>query len=952
LTELHDLLYTFEYNVIAISESWLTPLLSNGILDPRGNYTIYRRDRVSRAGGGVCIFISNDLPSYQIGINLTVFSDVELVGCELIIGDVSINVFCFYSAPNADRIRFTRSLECFKSVLEHDSLKTFLIFGDFNLPNIDWDFSSTAAGARDSEFIDFCLNYGLSQINRQPTRGNNLLDLVLINDPLLVSEISLCPPFGTSDHDSLLVNIVFPRLLDGVAQTFSEHHVKQPSKDKVHYYWSSADWQGCADYCSKVCWRSIFSDCRTANDCWLLFCNVMNQCLADFVPFKVLSVTGSNTSVTKNKKRYSKNVRKLIVKKKNIWISMKRKQINTSKVLAKYKKCAQLIKQTINSNELSHEAKVIESNNVGAIFKHIKSRLTHKTGIAPLRDSNRELVFDNLAKAELMNSHFVKMGTVDNGELPNVGYFSDSGNSIASAYFDTCEIIKVISKLKTNSAPGPDGLPPILYKSLKYQLAEPLSIMFLLFFQYGQLPDEWKTGIVKPIFKAGNSSDPNNYRPISLTCVCCKIFETIVKNHLIEYLLTNSIISKAQHGFISNHSTSTNLLESLNDWTKLLEQKKLVKVLYIDFEKAFDKVSVPKLLLKLKAVGITGLLFKCIESFLSDRKQCVQIEAAQSRYLPVISGVPQGSVLGPFLFLLFINDLPEILDESFYCKLFADDLKAYSDFSLVDDNHKFQCALNRLLEWSDRWQLNFSVGKCGSLLIRGNSNFIDTQDLFIGDNTLNAFDSVKDLGVFVDSRLDFSVHIDKTISKAKQRVYLLLKSFKNRDVKLMIFAFKVYILPLLMYCSPIWSPVKLGDIDRIENVQRSFTKKLNGLKEKSYSERLLICDLPSLELRRIRDDLVLCFKIVNNLIDLDVKSFFQFEKSVHCTRGHMYKLRIPMVKNNIRKNFFAIRIIPVWNSLPQELVSLSSCVVFKRQLMCIDLSKFISRDHDLFESIR
>ena len=179
--------------------------------------------------------------------------------------------------------------------------------------------------------------------------------------------------------------------------------------------------------------------------------------------------------------------------------------------------------------------------------------------------------------------------------------------------------------------------------------------------------------IVKPVFKKGNALDPNNYRPISLTCVICKMFESIIKNQLLLYLEGGSIISRAQHGFLSKHSTTTNLLESLNDWTKSLESKQFVKVLYVDFEKAFDRVSVPKLLQKLKSIGISGRLFECICSFLSNRSQSVRVGTALSTSLNVVSGVPQGSVLGPFLFLLFINDLPDALDDTCSTKLFADE---------------------------------------------------------------------------------------------------------------------------------------------------------------------------------------------------------------------------------------------------------------------------------------
>ena len=381
----------------------------------------------------------------------------------------------------------------------------------------------------------------------------------------------------------------------------------------------------------------------------------------------------------------------------------------------------------------------------------------------------------------------------------------------------------------------------------------------------------------------------------------------------------------------------------------LLKKKQFIKVLYVDFEKAFDKVSVQKLLHKLNGFGVTGNIFECIKSFLTNRRQSVRIASVQSSFQQVISGVPQGSVLGPFLFLLFINDLPDIFDNSVSAKLFADDLKAYDIFNTLEDGDKIQSALNNLIEWSNKWQLNLSVSKCGSLLVVGKSSFEDTHKLTVNGDTLNIFHSTKDLGVFIDSHLSFSEHISGIISKANQRIYLLLKTFRNRSIKLMIFAFKVYILPLLEYCSPVWSPFKLNDVDRIEKVQRSFTKKLEGLKTLTYSERLVACELPSLELRRLRADLLLCFKIVHNLIAIDFNDFFELEQSQYNTRGHKFKLRIPKIHNTLRKNFFSVRILPVWNYLSSEIVSSSCCASFKMQLLSVDLSKFLLRKYDSFD---
>ena len=337
-------------------------------------------------------------------------------------------------------------------------------------------------------------------------------------------------------------------------------------------------------------------------------------------------------------------------------------------------------------------------------------------------------------------------------------------------------------------------------------------------------------------------------------------------------------------------------------------------------------------------------MFLCLQSFLTNREQCVKIGTFSSPFLPVISDIAQGSVIGPFLFLLFINDLTDVFDNEFVSKLYADDLKSYNcnDYRLNPDCT--QQALNHISIWSDSWQLKLSNSKCGSLLLKGNINYVDNQPLLLGDDTLAKFVTVTDLGVIIDSNLSFSPHIDNVISRAKQRIYLIFKSFKSRDVWLFIFAYKTYVLPILDYCSSVWSPSKLSDIDNIENVQRYYTKRLHGLWAVPYGERLSICDLETLESRRLKFDLILCYKIVHNLIELKFNDFFEYDPNSR-TRGHNLKLRIPLCKNKARKNFFAVRVIPVWNSLPGYFVNSVSLIQFKTFIVQHDISNYLNRKY-------
>ena len=334
----------------------------------------------------------------------------------------------------------------------------------------------------------------------------------------------------------------------------------------------------------------------------------------------------------------------------------------------------------------------------------------------------------------------------------------------------------------------------------------------------------------------------NNYRPVSLTSITCKILESFITDAIRNYMEKNNLFSKCQHGFRQHRSCVTQLLEVLNDLTTFIENQQDIDIIYLDFSKAFDSVPHQRLLNKLQAYGIDGNLLKWISNFLNNRKQRVRVNDSYSEYSTVTSGIPQGSILGPILFITYINDLPECLES--ICKIFADDTKLYGPSSQHD---KLQRDLLRLLEWSRIWQLGFNIEKCSILHVGRNNEkhtyYMDSNN----SKVLNITDSEKDLGVTFTSDLKFDTHITNIVNKGNQLTGLIKRSFSYIDAKMFNKLYKAIVRPHLEYANIIWHPIYKRQLRSIENIQRRATKLVPELKNLTYYERLTALDLPSIQ---------------------------------------------------------------------------------------------------------
>ena len=404
-----------------------------------------------------------------------------------------------------------------------------------------------------------------------------------------------------------------------------------------------------------------------------------------------------------------------------------------------------------------------------------------------------------------------------------------------------------------------------------------------------------------------------------------------MREGIVKHLTVNKLLSDSQFGFRKNRSTILQLFTVMNEWSEALGNNIQVDTVYLDFRKAFDSVPHRRLIKKLEGYGIKGTLLEWLKNFLNGRKQRVGINSKASEWTYVLSGIPQGSILGPGLLIIFINDLPGVVGS--VCKLFAVDCKLYKNIESEADLKELQEYILRLCQWSKEWLLGFNFKKC-KIVSYGNCQF--EYEYYMTDNQnnqckLSTEESERDLGILFKSNLKFDVHIDNTVNKVNRIIGLIKRKFKYIDSELFLTLYKSLIRTHLDYGNLIFYPTTKKYKQVLENAQRRATRLVPELRGLSYKERLEKLNLSTLEYRRKRFDLIQVFKIIHGLDDIDMNLFFTFTENTQL-RGHNLKLNKPRANKSVRLNSFALRNIPVWNGLTDEIVNSKTVLEFKTKL--------------------
>lgn len=911
------------------------------------NYTLHPVNLDSDTGRGIAVYshISLEKSTIQIIPNL-IFEEVCLLEVRLRGGDMLLFGCCYRSPTvtedsHVNNANLNRLLKC----VSMKKYSHICIMGDFNYKHINWSSWTTTYGedSNEAQFIEAARDSFFQQHIEKPTRRRgddepSTIDLIFTNEEMQVNEVIHSPPLGKSDHDVLTLEF----------QCYVDF-----AKRKDRFIFSKGYYGDMKDKLLNSNWSKEYTDLANENettpeDLWHSLKSKILDLRNDCVPLEI--VTDKPTWKDKGSIPIDKETRSAIRDKSrahHLWMGAKRRnEVGTTR--KQYNRARAKVKNLLRKAKRRFEREIAlqAKTNPKAFWGHTRRYLKTKNGVAPLladpKDKN-SMKFTDAEKANILLNQFSSVFTREsNGQIPILERRTDS---VLSDLIITDEMVrKELRNINVNKSCGPDELHPRLITELADLIAIPVTVLFNATLQDGILPKDWKKAFIAPIYKKGSRNLPENYRPISLTAILCKIMEKFVRDKVVTHLLKEKLLSTKQYGFISGRSTTTQLLYYLDECIKKIVHGGVIDAIYLDFSKAFDTVPHRRLLGKLESYGIRGNVLNWIRGFLHERTQEVLVNGVKSAPTSVISGIPQGTVLGPVLFVIYINDLLDNITS--HGLMFADDTKLFRHITSREDALHLQTDITKLENWSNTWQLYFNPEKCHVLTLGKFENIRHAHRYIISNKEIEHVFDEKDLGVTIDSELKFDEHISRKVRVSNAIVGQIRRSFSYLDCDTFRRIYTAFVRPHLEYGQAVWSPYLVKNINMLENVQVRATKLVDGFANLEYPDRLKQLNLPTLAFRRKRGDMIEIYKHFHTYDKSTISPTFHPRERT--SRQHNYQLHIPIQKDGkrgLQSNSFYNRTASTWNNLPREVVETKHLNGFKNALDRYWLDEPLKFDH-------
>ena len=560
------------------------------------------------------------------------------------------------------------------------------------------------------------------------------------------------------------------------------------------------------------------------------------------------------------------------------------------------------------------------------IFAYVNRRIKKQDDLPALFDDSGVEYLGDSPRAELFADFFSACHSSDTHNSLGLNVSVSTGMALTNVCFPPSIVEQLLSTLDTSKSPGWDGLHPLILRTLAPLLSNSLASLFTKSLIAGVMPTEWKTGIIKPFHKRGSKATPRNYRPVCLTSIILKTMEKIIKRELEQFLHERGILSPSQHGFVKGRSCLTNLILTREAWAEARDHRTPVDTIFFDFAKAFDRIDHWKLLQRLRSYGIGSPLLGWIKCFLTERRWAVRVNGTLSEWRQATSGVPQGSVLGPLLFLIYVNDITRTLSSP--CLMFADDLKLWREIRCANDHDELQRDIDTINTWALLNDLPLNVGKTIHVAL---GNATEMHQYYLDEQKITRESVARDLGVMVRSDLKTSDHSAKCRVAALRSFWALKRTFSSWSIASARTLYTAYVRPILEYGVAAAFPCTVSEEQNLERVQRLATRLVPELSDMPYPERCEHMQLYSLTYRRMRGDMILLFRVLCKGDLPDLRQLFTMSTST-TTRKHRFSLSIQRTDKLPHVYRLSRRATGTWNSLPPNVVEANSLDVFKQRL--------------------
>ena len=953
---IQDILQQKKHLFGMITETWLRDHLNAEIHIP--GYTIFRSDckrpkkRRGRDTGGAAIYIREDIAaSAETALKfsngtvdiLCVYIKAEHLLLSAVYRQTDDTIHGWPSKLPELTQGITRLRKCLNEL--PNPTPTIIIGGDFNFPHAIWPSGTAGPGApkEESDMItymsEFAENFHLVQcIPMQAThKAGNMLDLMYTNSTDIIHSInSSAVPTIYSDH--FIIEFTTTMGTSTTRNTVQPNVKPDNIFDCLNFFSNDTKWEELEEHLKDHNWKEEFNEHNGHNS---------EQMLS-----KVLEVSGEyskiyvpeKTTFNSHKEKIPRHRVQLMRHRTrcNKQLKNPRSIIHKQNLINELREIEKTLQKSYRNQRDLNEKKAVDAikTNAKYFYSYSKKFSKVKSNIGPLMDNSNNLESGPQKMAEILSEQYKSVFSEPMNTHPithpNPEFMSTGRGSLYDIEFTKEDLIDAIDDIPLNAAAGPDRFPAILLKKCKNALVTPLYMVWRKSLDESTVPSFEKHANITPIHKGGSRATPKNYRPIALTSHLIKIFEKVIRKYIVAYIEENSLFNDSQHGFRSGRSCLSQLLAHYDLITSLLESGHNVDVVYLDFAKAFDKVDFNITLSKLHSLGITGKLHEWIHNFLTPRTQSVIVNGEKSKPVKVLSGVPQGSVLGPLLFLILLGDIDSEIKKA-YVSSFADDTRLTYPIDSDLDVEAMQSELETIYQWAAENNSTFNSSKFECMRYRCNKNLNDDIKYHAdGGSEIDYEQHLRDLGVTVSDTASFDQHIHNIVLQARQKSGWIFRTFHTRARFPMIIMWKQLVRPILDYCSQLWSPSTPGLINRIESVQKSFVRKIAGMSRLDYWEQLKTLNINSLERRRERYLIIYTWRILQGQVpypSTKLSSFTSIRNDAFC--------RIPKVKTSasakvqtLRRNSFAVKGPQLFNKMPQCIRDLSGCTTaeFKKEL--------------------